>query len=76
MREDAFMISEMNFVEIVHIELAHEGSKTVVAIVPGKDSLLKFFLIDNANAFALGVPNDGFGVLFGLNRMGVTLRML
>jgi hypothetical protein len=60
MREDAFMISEMNFVEIIHIELPHEGSKTVVPIVPGKNSLLKFFLIHNPNAFALRVPNDGF----------------
>ncbi len=40
MSEDAFMVSEMNFVKIVHVELAYEGGKTVVAVVARKDSLL------------------------------------
>lgn len=40
MSEDAFMITEMNFVKIVHVELAYEGGKTVVAVVARKDCLL------------------------------------
>jgi hypothetical protein len=76
MSEDTFMISEMNFVKIVHVELAYEGGKTVVTVVARKDCLLEFFLIDDADTFTVGVPNDGFGVLFGLNRICITLRML
>lgn len=76
MAEDAFMVTEVDFVEVVHVELAHKGGEPVVSVVAGEDSLLQSFLVDDADAFFFRVPNDGFGVLFGLSKGTSTLRML
>lgn len=64
MTENAFMISKVNFVEVVHVELSDKRGKPVVAIVAREHSLLEFLLIDNSDAFSLWVPDDGFAMLF------------
>jgi hypothetical protein len=40
MAKDAFIISEVNFVEVVHVKLAHEGSEPVMPVVAREDCLL------------------------------------
>jgi hypothetical protein len=40
MAEDTFVIPEMNFVEIIHVELSNEGGKPVVPVVTRQDGLL------------------------------------
>lgn len=64
MAKDAFMVAKVDFVEVVHVELSHEGGEPVMAVVAGQDRLFKLFLVDDADAFSLRVPNDGFAVLF------------
>lgn len=56
MTENTFVISEMNFVEIVHVELSNKGGESVVSVVARKNCLLELFLIEDSNAFFLAVP--------------------
>ena len=53
MTENAFMVTEVDFVEVVHVKLSDEGGEPVVAVVSGEDCLFKLFLVDNADAFSL-----------------------
>jgi hypothetical protein len=64
MAENAFMVSKVNFVEVVHVELADKRGEPVVAVVAGQDCFFKLFLIDDADAFSFRIPNYGFAVLF------------
>ena len=66
MAEDVSMVGQMYFVEIVHVELPDEGGEAVVTVVAGKDAFLQLFLVEDADAFELGIPVDYFSVFFGL----------
>ena len=66
MAEDVSMVGQMYFVEIVHVELPNKGGEAVVSVVAGKDAFLQLFLIEDADAFELGVPVDYFSVFFRL----------
>ena len=38
--EDGAVVGEMDFVEVVHVELPDEGGEAVVAVVPGQNQFL------------------------------------
>ena len=60
------MVSKMNFVEVVHVELSHKGGVSVVAVVARQYVLFQFFLIEDPDALELRVPVNDLGVLFRL----------
>ena len=66
----------MNFVEVVHVKLSNKRGVSIVPVVARQDVLFQFFLIQDADAFELSVPEDNFGVLFGLDRGKNTRRIL
>ena len=76
MEEDAAVVGEGNFVEVVHVELPHEGGHPVVAEVAPEDVLLEAFLVEDADAPQRRVPGDGLGVLLALSGERGTRRML
>ena len=61
------MVGEMDFVEVVHVELSHKGRVSVVAVVAREDVLFQFFLVEDPDALELSVPVDDLGILFGLD---------
>lgn len=67
MDEDAAMVAQVHFVEIVHVELSHKGGETVVSEVLWQDYFLELLLVEDADALVFGVPIDDLGVFFGLN---------
>lgn len=76
MAEDTFVVTEVDFMEVVHVELSDEGGEPVVSVVAGENSFLQSFLVDDSDSFFFRIPHNGFGVLFGLSQATVTLRML
>ena len=64
--EDVSVVGQVHLMEIVHVELPDEGGEAVVAVVAGEDAFLQLFLVEDADAFELGVPVDYFSVFFGL----------
>ena len=70
------MILQMNFMEIVHVELSDEGGVSVMPKVSGQNGFLQSFLIYDADTFGIGVPADDLTVLLGLGSYTITLRML
>ena len=66
MAEDVAVVGQVDFVEIVHVELPDEGGEAVVSVVAGEDAFFQFFLVEDADSFELGIPVDDFRVFFGL----------
>lgn len=60
--EDAAMISEVDLMEVIHVELPDEGGEAVVAEVFGEYDFLQFLLVEDPNAPGLSVPIDDLGV--------------
>lgn len=58
------MVSEMNLVKIIHIELSDKRWEPIVPEISRKDRFFQLFLIENSDSFKLGIPDDGFTVLF------------
>lgn len=50
MNEDGAMVTQMDLVEIVHIELSDERGETVMTEVLGENDLLQFLLVEDADA--------------------------
>lgn len=67
MYEDGAMVSEMDLMEVVHVELSDEGGESVVPEVLGEYDLLQFFLVEDADALGLAVPIDDARVLLRLS---------
>ena len=76
MDKNALMISEMNFMEVIHVELSNEGGDSVMSEIFGEYDFFQPFLIQNPDAFVLCVPVNDLGVLLGLDYQLITRRML
>jgi hypothetical protein len=76
MKEYTPMVLEMTLVEVVHVELPHEGGEPIVPEVFGQNDLLQPLLVEHANATMLDVPANDFSVLLRLHQRIATLRML
>jgi hypothetical protein len=74
--EDGAVVAEMDLVEVIHVELAHEGGEAVVPEVLGQDDFLQLLLVEYADALALGIPIDDARVLLRLSQPKRTRRML
>ena len=48
--EDEHVVVLFDFVEVVHVELPHEGADPAVAEVPRQDAFFKAFLVEDADA--------------------------
>lgn len=57
-----------NFVEIIHVELAHERGKVAVAEVGRQYLLFENLHLQNGKAGALGIPSDDVIVLSTLSQ--------
>jgi hypothetical protein len=44
-QEDRPVVSQVHLVEVIHVELPHEGGEAVVAEVFGQDDLLQLLLV-------------------------------
>ena len=51
MTKNTFMVSQMYFMEIVHVKLPYEGGKSIVTVISRQDCLLKLSLIYDSDAF-------------------------
>ena len=74
--EDAAMVSEMDLMEVIHVELPDEGWESIMSKVFGEDDFFEFLLVQNADALVFGVPVDDPRVFFGLHKVSDTRRML
>lgn len=76
MDEDGAVVSQVDLVEVIHVELPDEGGEPIVPEVLGEDDLLQFLLVEDADALGLAVPIDDARVLFRLSYRTRTRRML
>ena len=67
MEEDAGVIREVDFMEIIHVELSNEGGKLVMAEEAREDGLFKLFLVVDANSPFLMIPGNNLGMFLGLS---------
>ena len=75
MFEDVAVELVADFVEVIHVELPHEGAKVFVSEIDRKDLLLKPFHVDNGEVCSILAPACDVRVCFALDKSRPTSRM-